>query len=101
MKEGGLPSVVHPLPSELPSRQELLSIVRKQSGMLRQSVRDGKDTGTDCQMDMHFWREMLDMFFVRGMAEVKASQDDDMVFFVRLMSLHYSDGGLSKEPAGQ
>ena len=63
-------------------REELLSIVRKHSHLLGQSALDEKDDGDD-EVDMRFWREMLDMFFIRGISESKSHQDDDMIFFVR------------------
>eukprot|EP01018_Ginkgo_biloba_P039993 Gb_20533 [translate_table: standard] len=74
-----------------PSRDELLSIVRKHSTLLGQSVVDEKDVGND-ELDMRFWREMLNMFFIQGMSESKSRQDDDLIFFVRYMSLHHGFG---------
>ncbi|KAH9297372.1 hypothetical protein KI387_029054, partial [Taxus chinensis] len=68
---------------ETPSRDELLSIVRKHSTNLGQSESDEK------VVDMRFWREMFDMFFIRGMSSSKSRQDDDMIFFVRFTSLHH------------
>lgn len=65
-----------------PSREELLSIVRKDCNLLGQSALDEKDDGDD-EFDMRFWREMLDMFFIRGISQSKSLQDDDMIFFVR------------------
>lgn len=74
-----------------PSREELLSIVRKHSHLLGQSALDEKDDGDD-EVDMRFWREMLDMFFIRGISESKSHQDDDMIFFVRTIGLHNEYG---------
>lgn len=69
---------------ETPSRHELLSIVRKHSNFLRNPAVGDKD-GAEDDLDMRFWRELVDMFFVRGMLNLKAPQDDDLVFFVRHM----------------
>lgn len=69
-----------------PSREELLSIVRKHSLNLGQSESD------DTVVDMRFWREMFDMFFIRGLSQLKSHQDDDIIFFVRYTSLHHEHG---------
>lgn len=82
-----------------PSREELLSIVRKHSHLLGQSALDEKDDGDD-EVDMRFWREMLDMFFIRGISESKSHQDDDMIFFVRTIGLH-NEYGLNDRPEEQ
>lgn len=82
-----------------PSREELLSIVRKHSHLLGQSALDEKDDGDD-EVDMRFWREMLDMFFIRGISESKSHQDDDMIFFVRTIGLH-NEHGLNDRPEEQ
>jgi len=56
-----------------PSREELLSIVRKDCNLLGQSALDEKDDGDD-EFDMRFWREMLDMFFIRGISQSNHSK---------------------------
>ena len=41
----------------------------------------------DPELDWQFWQELVDMFFVRGMVDIKSEksdQDDDLIFFVRL-----------------
>ncbi|KAJ7536419.1 hypothetical protein O6H91_12G068800 [Diphasiastrum complanatum] len=80
-----------------PSRQELLSIVRKHSESLGQSGEDDRAAGSGGELDMRFWKELLNMFFICGGDAAKSSHDDDLVFFVRLMSFHYSDGGFGEE----
>lgn len=82
-----------------PSREELLSIVRKDCNLLGQSALDEKDDGDD-EFDMRFWREMLDMFFIRGISQSKSLQDDDMIFFVRNTGLH-NEYGLNDRPGEQ
>ncbi len=65
-------------------RVELLNIVRKHSLQLQHP-------GTEeVEVDPRFWCELLDLFFVRGLADHKIPEgdDDDLVFFVRL---HVSD----------
>lgn len=69
-----------------PSRVELLNIVRKHSSSLGQLPND------DAEVDPQFWCELLDLFFVRGIADREEEKsDDDLVFFVRLQSLQYGD----------
>lgn len=68
------------------NRHELLSIVRKHSSFLKNgATTSNKNKESEDELDMRFWREMVDMFFVRGMTSLKAPQDDDLVFFVRHM----------------
>ncbi|CAM6025794.1 unnamed protein product [Sphagnum balticum] len=67
-------------PNITPSRVELLNIVRKHSLQLQHP-------GTEeVEVDPRFWCELLDLFFVRGLADHKIPEgdDDDLVFFVRL-----------------
>lgn len=60
-------------------RGELLNIVRKHSLAL------GNASSEDAEVDSRFWCELLDLFFVRGLADRKHPQDDDdLVFFVNL-----------------
>lgn len=61
-------------------RVELLNIVRKHSLQLQHPGTEG------VEVDPRFWCELLDLFFVRGLADHKIPEgdDDDLVFFVRL-----------------
>jgi hypothetical protein len=64
---------------EYSCRVELLNIVRKHSSSLGQLSND------DAEVDPQFWCELLDLFFVRGIADREEEKsDDDLVFFVRL-----------------
>eukprot|EP00250_Pteridium_aquilinum_P014828 c22224_g1_i4 orf=274-1638(+) len=83
---------------ETPSRHELLSIVRKHSTFLKNSAISEKNEGSEDHLDMRFWRELADMFFVRGMISLKAPQDDDLVFFVRHMKADRLDEHTSAQP---
>ncbi|CAL9764144.1 unnamed protein product [Musa acuminata subsp. burmannicoides] len=77
---------------EAPSRCELLSMVKKHSNLLGDSVHDEQDA-SDVVMDNEFWHEVLDLYFIRGRVS-KGREEDDLVFFVRKMNLHgygYSD----------
>ncbi|XP_031483775.1 uncharacterized protein LOC116253138 isoform X2 [Nymphaea colorata] len=69
-----------------PSRHELLTIVRKHSNLLGQTVVDEQGS-SDPEMDERFWHEMLDMYFIRG-REPKGCHEDDLIFFVKLMNMH-------------
>lgn len=71
---------------ETPSRYELLSMVRKHSNLLVQTADDGHEA-SDVEMDAQFWLEMLDLYFIRYRIS-QGRQEDDLVFFVRNMSLH-------------
>uniref|UniRef100_A0A1D1YUE5 Uncharacterized protein KIAA0930 n=1 Tax=Anthurium amnicola TaxID=1678845 RepID=A0A1D1YUE5_9ARAE len=71
---------------ETPSRHELLTMVRQHSQFLREGMVD-EDDASDVDMDARFWHEMLDLYFIRG-RESKGSEEDDLIFFVRDMSLH-------------
>ncbi|XP_072990392.1 uncharacterized protein [Typha latifolia] len=71
---------------ETPSRYELLSMVKKHSNLLGWTVVDEQDA-SDVGMDAQFWHEVLDMYFVRGRV-AKGREEDDLIFFVRNMSLH-------------
>ncbi|KAH7289534.1 hypothetical protein KP509_30G008100 [Ceratopteris richardii] len=74
------------LPEETPSRYELISIVRKHSTFLKNLDTDDANKGYNNALDMRFWRELVDMFFVRGMINSKDRPDDDLVFFVHHLS---------------
>ncbi|XP_078430499.1 CW7 isoform X1 [Wolffia australiana] len=75
-------------PSEgvLPSRHELLTIVRRHSKFLKDGMVD-EDDRSDIEMDVKFWNEMLDLYFIRG-RESTGCHEDDLIFFVRDMNLH-------------
>ncbi|XP_047159258.1 uncharacterized protein KIAA0930 homolog isoform X2 [Vigna umbellata] len=75
---------------ETPSRYELLSMVKKNSKLIGQTVVEDQDQDTsDVEMDMRFWHDVFDLYFVRGM-ESRGRQDDDLVFFVRKLGSHGS-----------
>jgi len=60
-------------------RVELLNIVRKHPSSIEQLSNE------DAEVDPQFWCELLDLFFVRGIADREEEKaDDDLVFFVRL-----------------
>lgn len=73
---------------EIPSRYELLSMVKKHSNSLGKTVveenqdNDGYD---DVELDSGFWHDVFDLYFVRG-KESRGRQDDDLIFFVRKYS---------------
>ncbi|CAI5987753.1 unnamed protein product [Closterium sp. NIES-64] len=81
-----------PPPGGAMSRKDILEIVRKHSGALVRPAasRDGagaEAAQTALMMDRQYWREMADLFFVRGVQlRGDATQDGsfrDVVFFVR------------------
>ncbi|CAI7822824.1 unnamed protein product [Closterium sp. NIES-53] len=81
-----------PFPHGNTSRKDILEIVRKHSGALVRPAasRDGagaEAAQTALMMDRQYWREMADLFFVRGVQlRGDATQDGsfrDVVFFVR------------------
>ncbi|CAA7393792.1 unnamed protein product [Spirodela intermedia] len=69
-----------------PSRYELLTMVKQHSKFLREGMIDEDDT-SDVEMDVKFWYEMLDLYFIRG-RESKGGHEDDLIFFVKDMNLH-------------
>ncbi|KAL8197762.1 hypothetical protein R6Q57_024226 [Mikania cordata] len=71
---------------ESPSRYELLSMVKKHSNLIGKTVVDEQDV-SDVELDQKFWYGVLDLYFVGG-REAKEQQDDDLLFFVKKMSLH-------------
>ncbi|XP_073031376.1 uncharacterized protein [Primulina eburnea] len=71
--------------SVTPGRHELLSMVRKHSKLIGKTILEEEET-SDVEMDSGFWRGIIDLYFVRG-RESQGRQDDDMMFFVRKMSL--------------
>ncbi|KAK4277389.1 hypothetical protein QN277_015395 [Acacia crassicarpa] len=66
---------------ETPTRYELLSMVKKHSNLLGKTIVEESDA-PDVEMDMKFWHDVFDLYFVRG-KESRGRQDDDLVFFVR------------------
>ncbi|KMZ56027.1 putative Cw7 protein [Zostera marina] len=72
---------------KMPSRFELLSIVRKHSDFLKQGMVDELDE-SDLEMDHKFWNEMLDLYFISTAINSKGNQEDDLVFFVKNTTLH-------------
>ncbi|XP_029125132.1 uncharacterized protein LOC109788673 isoform X3 [Cajanus cajan] len=73
---------------ETPSRYELLSMVKKHSNLIGKTVVEEQDA-SDIEMDMKFWHDVFDLYFVRG-KESRGRQDDDLVFFVRKLGSHGS-----------
>lgn len=71
---------------ETPSRYELLSMVKKHSNHLVERT-DDEHEASDVEMDAEFWHEMLDLYFVCCRV-TQGREEDDLVFFVRNMSLH-------------
>ncbi|KAF9621130.1 hypothetical protein IFM89_016624 [Coptis chinensis] len=71
---------------ETPSRLELLNMVRKHSNLLGKTVVDEEDA-SDIEMDSHFWHDILDLYFIKN-TESRRRQDDDLIFFIKKMSLH-------------
>ncbi|CAK8568390.1 unnamed protein product [Lathyrus sativus] len=66
---------------ETPSRYELLSMVKKHSNLIGKTVVEDQDA-PDVEMDMKFWHDVFDLYFLRG-KDSRGRQDDDLVFFVR------------------
>lgn len=71
---------------ETPTRYELLSMVKKHSKLLGKTNVDDEDA-SDVETDPRFWHDVMDLYFICG-RESRGRQDDDLVFFVRKMSLH-------------
>ncbi|XP_075485038.1 uncharacterized protein LOC142524814 isoform X1 [Primulina tabacum] len=67
------------------SKDELLSMVRKHSKLIGKTVLDEEET-SDVEMDSGFWRDVIDLYFVHGRVS-RGRQDDDLIFFVRKMSV--------------
>ncbi|KAL1540309.1 hypothetical protein AAHA92_24679 [Salvia divinorum] len=70
-------------PLTLP-RHELLSIIRKHSKLIGQTVLDEEVAQDDLEMDPSFWHNVIDSYFVRS-RESRGREDDDLLFFVRKM----------------
>lgn len=56
-------------------------MVKKHSNLIGKTVVEEQDS-SDVEMDMKFWHDVFDLYFVRG-KESRGRQDDDLVFFVR------------------
>ncbi|KAI4316590.1 hypothetical protein L6164_024559 [Bauhinia variegata] len=83
---------------ETPSRYELLSMVKKHSSLLGKTIVEEEDA-SDVEMDMKFWHDVFDLYFVRG-KESRGRQDDDLVFFVRKLGSHrYSSSNNTESTA--
>ncbi|KAF1893707.1 hypothetical protein Lal_00002222 [Lupinus albus] len=80
---------------ETPSRYELLSMVKKHSNLIGKTVVEEQDA-SDVEMDMRFWRDVFDLYFLRG-KESCGRQDDDLVFFVRKFGSHGSGANSNTE----
>ncbi|KAK9166035.1 hypothetical protein Scep_001226 [Stephania cephalantha] len=74
------------LDGQIPSRHELLSMVKKHSKLLGKTIVDEEDS-SDLEMDSRFWRDLLELYFIQG-RESRDRGDDDLVFFVRKLGLH-------------
>ncbi|GER54091.1 hypothetical protein STAS_31648 [Striga asiatica] len=74
--------------SQIPTRQELLSMVRKHSKLIGKTVLDGDEDVTldDVEMDSGFWRDIIDLYFFNS-KESRGREDDDLIFFVRKVSV--------------
>uniref|UniRef100_A0A5B7AZB6 Cw7 protein n=1 Tax=Davidia involucrata TaxID=16924 RepID=A0A5B7AZB6_DAVIN len=84
---------------ETPTRYELLSMVKKHSNLLGKTIVDEQDA-SDVEMDARFWHDVMDVYFIRG-RESRGRQDDDLIFFIRKMSLHgygFNDNMEGKSP---
>ncbi|XP_057784926.1 uncharacterized protein LOC131010692 isoform X1 [Salvia miltiorrhiza] len=67
-------------------RYELLSIIRKHSKSIGQTILDEEESQDDLEMDPSFWHNVIDSYFVRS-RESRGREDDDLIFFVRKMNL--------------
>ncbi|KAL6511654.1 hypothetical protein OROGR_021251 [Orobanche gracilis] len=69
-------------------------MVRKHSKLIRETVLgDGEDeTLDDVEMDSLFWHDIINMCFVQS-REARGHEDDDLIFFVRKVSLQLQRPG--------
>ena len=58
---------------------ELLSMVRKHSKLIKQIAAEDQEA-TDVEKDLGFWKDVMDLYFVRGKDSRKRQ---DLLFFVR------------------
>lgn len=65
-------------------RHELLSIIRKHSKSIGQTILDEEESQDVPEMDPSFWHNIIDSYFVRS-RESRGREDDDLIFFVRKM----------------
>ncbi|KAL1546872.1 hypothetical protein AAHA92_23413 [Salvia divinorum] len=68
------------------TRHELLSIIRKHSKSIGQTILGEEESQDDLEMDPSFWHSIVDLYFVRS-RESRGREDDDLIFFVRKMNL--------------
>lgn len=86
--------------SKTPSRNELLSMVRKHSKSIAETTLNEDETLEEVEMDSAFWHDIIDLYFVRY-RESRGREDDDLIFFVRNSSLQTqkpSDNGEANSP---
>lgn len=62
-------------------------MVKKHSNSLKNTAVDDEQDASDVEMDPSFWHDILDLYFICG-RESRGRQDDDLIFFVRKLSLH-------------
>ncbi|PKA66502.1 hypothetical protein AXF42_Ash003156 [Apostasia shenzhenica] len=86
MDEREIPVTSENRDGDTPSRYELLSMVKKHSKLLAKST-SNEEEASDTEMDERFWEEVLDLYFIRGNVS-RGRLEDDLIFFVRDMSLH-------------
>lgn len=65
-------------------RYELLSIIKKHSKSIGQTILDEEESADDLEMDPGFWHNIIDSYFVCS-KESRGREDDDLIFFVRKM----------------
>ena len=56
-------------------------MVRKHSKLIKQIAAEDQEA-TDVEKDLGFWKDVMDLYFVRG-KDSRKRQDDDLLFFVR------------------
>ncbi|KAL6574194.1 hypothetical protein OROHE_001098 [Orobanche hederae] len=69
-------------------------MVRKHSKLIGETVLgdDEDETLDDVEMDSLFWHDIINMFFVQS-REARGREDDDLIFFVRKVSLQLQRPG--------
>ncbi|KAL6511691.1 hypothetical protein OROGR_021288 [Orobanche gracilis] len=66
-------------------------MVRKHSKLIKEG-NDEDETLDDVEMDSLFWHDIINMFFVQS-REARGHEDDDLIFFVRKVSLQLQRPG--------
>lgn len=61
-----------------------MSIIKKHSKSIGQTILDEEESGDDLEMDPSFWHNIIDSYFVCS-KESRGREDDDLIFFVRKM----------------